>query len=123
MQLDEAQDPPRIRATQGHSVALDAPILRPVISVEDVADAVHVTSTEAWQLIQQDGFLRRMSRTHIHFATTRALARANRWATVCIRLRLHEALADGIPMFLSSNGVLLIEGPLPVKYLEVISDF
>jgi RNA:NAD 2'-phosphotransferase (TPT1/KptA family) len=118
LQIDDSTDPPRIRATQGHSVHLDAPILQPVSDAIQVPLAVHITSQEAWQSIQQDGFLRRMKRTHIHFATSAALARKNSWANCFLRLKTEQAIADGVHLYLSTNGVVLCEGPLPIKYVE-----
>ncbi len=49
----------------------------------------------SWQAIRDSQELRRMGRTHIHFATDPGLARRNAWATVTLRLLLAEALADG----------------------------
>lgn len=40
-----------------------------------------------WQAIQDSGELRRMSRTHIHFATQPNHLRANSWATVLLQVR------------------------------------
>lgn len=55
-----------------------------------------------------------MSRSHIHFAVQPSHVRTNAWARVLLRLDLHAALAAGHAFGLSSNGVLLTEGPLPV---------
>lgn len=115
--------PPRVRATQGHSIALEAPILKPIVEASEVPVAVHLTKPETWKLIQEDGFLRRMARTHIHFATKPVLARKNNWASCFLQLKVQQALDDGIPLHLSSNGVLLIEGPLPVKYVNQVEEF
>lgn len=115
--------PPRIRATQGHSIALERPVLRPVTQLSDAPIAIHLTSSETWQAIRQDGFLRRMARTHIHFATKPVLARKNKWANAYLQLDVQQALDDGVPLYLSSNGVLLVEGPLPVKYVQEVGGF
>lgn len=111
-----------MRATQGHSVQLAAPILTPVASADQVPHAMHITSKEAWRTIQQDGYLRRMKRTHIHFAPSATLGRKNSWATCFLRLKAAEALADGYQLFVSTNGVVLCEGPLPIKYVEEVAD-
>lgn len=121
MQLEATHEPPRIRATQGHSIHLEAPILLPVTSAEDVVVAMHITSPEALKVIQEDGFLRKMGRTHVHFATSPNLGRKNTWATCFLQLRIADALSDGIPLFRSTNGVLLCEGPLPVKYVDIVA--
>jgi hypothetical protein len=144
--------PPRIRATQGHSVVLPDPVLRPVADAARVPAAVHVTSEEgcarggalrgagragaagarwqrrarplparplpafpplppsspapgppphprSWAAIQASGELRRMGRTHIHFATAAHHQRANRWATVLLLLDLPAAMAEGLEFF------------------------
>jgi 2'-phosphotransferase len=122
-QVELDHDPPRIRATQGHTVQLEEPVLTPVTDPTQVTVAVHVTSKETWKIIQQDGFLRRMARTHIHFATKPVLARANTWANCFLQLDVGQALADGVNLYLSTNAVLLCEGPLPVKYVKEIKGF
>ena len=68
--------------------------------------------------MQADGFLRRMSRTHIHFATAATHLRKNSWVAVALQLDLPAALAAGHPFFRAANGVLLTEGPLPVNLLR-----
>lgn len=123
LQVDLDHHPPRMRATQGHTIQLEEPILKPITDPSEVAAAVHVTSKEIWKLIQQDGFLRKMARTHIHFATKLVLARANKWADCFLQLDVGQALADGVTLYLSTNGVLLCEGPLPVKYVKQIEAF
>jgi 2'-phosphotransferase len=71
--------------------------------------------------MQADGLLRRMSRTHIHFATAAAHVRRNSWVAVALQLDLPAALAAGHTFVIAANGVLLTEGPLPVQYLHEVS--
>ena len=122
IQVDLDHDPPRIRATQGHSFQLEEPVLTPITDPSQAAPAVHVTSKKVWEVIQQDGFLRKMARTHIHFATKPVLARTNNWADCFLQLDVAQALADGISLYMSTNGVLLCEGPLPVQYVTQIEE-
>lgn len=121
--LDETYEPPRIRATQGHTVRLEAPVLKRVTSVTTMAVhvAVHATSEQGWQAIQQNGELCRMGRCHIHFATLPQHLRRNQWANVFLLLDLKRALNDGYIFMLSTNDVLLCEGPLPVQYVQYVS--
>lgn len=42
---DDSVDPPRVRAAQGHTVALEEPVLEPVLDAGAVPLALHVTST------------------------------------------------------------------------------
>ena len=118
--LDEAYEPSRIRATQGHTVLLETPILESVTSATQVPMAAHVTSKQGWRAIQQNGELHRMSRCHIHFATRPQHLRNNQWANVLLVLKLEEALNDGYIFMLSTNGVLLCEGPLPIQYVQYV---
>ena len=129
--IDESSDPPRIRATQGHSVALDNPILAPVTSPQHLAELlsldpalplniiiIHVTGEEGWAAIQEAGELRRMSRTHIHFATRPNMMRRNKWASVWLMLDLQGAMEAGHSFHLATNQVLLTEGPLPLIFVD-----
>ena len=59
-----------------------------------------------------------MSRTNIHFATRPVQLRKNHWANVYLLLKLRDALNDGYTFMLSSNNVLLCEGPLPLQYVQ-----
>jgi 2'-phosphotransferase len=119
--LDETYEPTRIRATQGHTVQLENPVLEYVTSATTIHVVVHATSEQGWQAIQQSGELRRMSRCHIHFATRPQHLRNNQWANVFLLLKLQEALNAGHILLLSTNGVLLCEGPLPVQYIQRVS--
>eukprot|EP00878_Enallax_costatus_P020561 GHUV01021740.1.p3 GENE.GHUV01021740.1~~GHUV01021740.1.p3 ORF type:complete len:108 (+),score=28.93 GHUV01021740.1:696-1019(+) len=86
--------------------------------IEVLLNALYTCS---WEAIQDSGQLLRMSRTHIHFATSPELLRTNKWANVLLKVKLQDALAAGHEFFLSSNDVLLCEGPLPIEFVEVIS--
>lgn len=59
----------RIRAAQGHTIELAAAILQPVEDARKVPLAIHVTSAANWEKIKESGALRRMGRSHVHFAT------------------------------------------------------
>jgi len=119
--LDELHEPSRIRAAQGHTIKLETPILKCVTSTDTINTAVHVTSEQGWKKIKQSGELRQMLRNHIHFATSPVLLRTNQWAGVFLLLKLQDALNDGYTFMLSSNNVLLCEGPLPVEYVQRVN--
>ncbi|KAG2433476.1 hypothetical protein HYH02_012594 [Chlamydomonas schloesseri] len=119
--LDDTTSPPRIRAAQGHSVELAEAVLEPVTAASQVPVAVHVTGAEGWSAIQSSGELRRMKRTHVHFATAPHHLRVNKWAEVYLRLDLQAALDSGLQFGLSSNGVLLCEGPVPVALVKQVA--
>ncbi|EIW66407.1 hypothetical protein TREMEDRAFT_70249 [Tremella mesenterica DSM 1558] len=105
-----------IRATQGHSIHLETTaLLTPVMDDEEgrriVGEMVHGTKWELWEVIKDQG-LKRMSRQHIHLAPAltdhRITPRPN--STLLIYLDLGEILAAGIPVYVSSNGVILTPG-------------
>lgn len=73
------------------------------------------------EAIQKTGEIRRMARTHIHFASEARHMRTNAWANVLLKLDLERALTEGYKFFRSSNGVVLAEGPIPVKYLVPVT--
>eukprot|EP00955_Chlamydomonas_euryale_P042932 352454-Chlamydomonas_euryale.AAC.12 len=63
-----------------------------------------------------------MKRTHIHFAAQPSHLRLNKWASVLLRLDLSAALSAGHEFGLSTNGVLLTEGPLPVIFMSLVRE-
>ncbi|KAI9756090.1 MAG: hypothetical protein M1815_004203 [Lichina confinis] len=68
---DDDDDPSNylIRATQGHSIAIDHKNLLTPLTLETApAVALHGTYSKSWPLILKSGGLRRMTRTLIHFA-------------------------------------------------------
>lgn len=119
----------RIRATQGHSIALDdiekdyspltADNLPPVV--------VHGTYSKNLESIQRDG-LKRFSRMFIHCAVglpgdKEVLSGMRNDVDTVIYIDVARAMADGIPFFLSPNKVVLtpgVDGTLPPKYFQRI---
>ncbi|KAI9694963.1 MAG: hypothetical protein M1822_000580 [Bathelium mastoideum] len=58
-----------IRANQGHSLSVDTEgLLEPINLANAPALCVHGTTHHAWPLILESGGLKRMTRTHVHFA-------------------------------------------------------
>jgi 2'-phosphotransferase len=114
--LDEAGG--RIRARQGHTmtaVKSDA-LLRRVdaATAGRFAACVHGTRRSAWAAIAVDG-LRRMARNQIHFAQgvpgePGIVSGLRESAEVLIFVDLRGAVEDGVPFFVSDNGVLLSPG-------------
>lgn len=127
-----------IRANQGHSIKVDVEGLLTPITREKgnvPATVVHGTDDRAWNMILKSGGLRRMTRTHIHFASglpagfkpLEASGEASKSesdakdaapvisgmrtsSTVLIYIDIDAALDRGIPFFVSENGVILTEG-------------
>lgn len=108
-----------IRANQGHSEHVGASVdmsalLMPVESPREIPKAIHGTAMAAWETIRAEG-LRRMKRSHIHFAPgvlgedgVRSGMRSS--ADVHIHVDAAKAMADGIQFYRSDNNVILSEG-------------
>ncbi|EFN60036.1 hypothetical protein CHLNCDRAFT_133253 [Chlorella variabilis] len=104
----------RVRAVQGHSVPLKNPPHYPIRSAEELPLALHATSPENWEKIQESGELQRMSRTHIHFASEPKHLRNDDWVD------LRGAIQAGIPFCRAANNVVLSEGPIPLQFVRRI---
>lgn len=117
-------DGDRIRANQGHSIPLTAPILKP-ITLDDLDQypvVLHGTYFKFWPTIKENG-LDQMRRTHIHlakgkFGEVKSGVRSN--VEVLIYLDLKGALEDGLEFFESDNEVVLCEGPIAAKYFSQV---
>ncbi len=124
-----------IRANQGHSASVAALIdteqlLHLIESPSDIPKVVHGTDFPAWDRhIKAEG-LRRMKRSHIHFAPgilgdegVRSGMRSS--AYIHVYIDASRAMADGIKFYRSSNNVILsdgIEGVIAPKYFAKVID-
>ncbi|ORY12526.1 KptA family-domain-containing protein [Clohesyomyces aquaticus] len=135
--IPESDDPSDylIRANQGHSIKVDSEgLLTPITaSAGNIPETcVHGTDERAWNLILKSGGLRKMSRTHIHFAAglpkgftsidmgdgkggaeseaPPVISGMRNSSTVLIYVDVKKALEKGIQWFVSENGVILTEG-------------
>ncbi|MBK8167924.1 MAG: RNA 2'-phosphotransferase [bacterium] len=105
----------RIRASQGHSVAVELgyePRMPPEI-------LYHGTTERFLEAIRREG-LRRGERHHVHLSADEETARrvgARRGRPVVLRVRAGEMARAGTPFFLSANGVWLTEG-VGVGFIE-----
>jgi putative RNA 2'-phosphotransferase len=108
-------DHTKIRANQGHSVAIDL-----ALSPQEPPEILlHGTVAKFLDSICAQGLLRG-SRQHVHLSTDEAVARsvgARRGLAVILRVRAGEMYRDGHEFFRSENGVWLTER-VPAKYLE-----
>lgn len=114
-ELDAQRD--KIRACHGHSIRLGKPILRPILATDvPMVRPLHATTEEAWKLIQTSGYLKPMSRTHVHFSSIEHKLRDR---PVLLELEATRALKQGIGLFHSSSeGVILADKPVPVDLLR-----
>ncbi|KAJ4462705.1 putative phosphotransferase KptA/Tpt1 [Paratrimastix pyriformis] len=104
---------PYIKAVQGHSMAVEVD-MTPIARAEDVPIAVHGTNLAAWQIIRHQG-LKPMGRLHVHFASglpreDGVISGMRSSSDVLIYLDVRRALADGMALFRSANGVILTAG-------------
>ena len=116
-----------LRANQGHSV--NVKISMDEIKEEDIKDSflmIHGTNYEAWGKIKTEG-LSKMGRDYIHFAQglpgqVKSGMRKN--SKVLIYIDVKKVLNDKIPIYKSSNGVLLCKGHngilLPKYFSKVV---
>ncbi|KAJ1660006.1 tRNA 2'-phosphotransferase [Dispira simplex] len=118
-----------IRANQGHSIAVDSQAL--LTRITDPVDlpevVVHGTYENHWPTIKRQG-LKKMSRTHIHFAPglvgqQGVISGMRSNCEVFIFIDAKQAMRDGIQFYWSHNRVILSDGKdgviLPKYFKEV----
>jgi len=86
-----------------------------------VISIIYLICACRWEAIQKAGDLQRMARTHIHFASEPRHMRTNNWAVLMLKLDLAKALEEGFKVWRSSNGVVLAEGPIPLRLLSSVT--
>ena len=121
-----------IAAAQGQSLEGVEPELRVLTTPDEVPVAVHGTYWRAWRLIEACGYISPMTRHHIHFAKglvydDNVISGMRRDVELFVYLNVPAVLADGIPLYESSNGVILTPGvrdtrQLPLKYVAKVVD-
>lgn len=105
----------KIRAAQGHSTGVistnNTSLFTPITSVNDIknGEAIHGTNYDVLNSIITNG-LNRMKRDSIHFAQDGGVSGIRGGSQVLIYLDVEKCITDGIPLVLSSNGVILSTG-------------
>lgn len=125
-----------IRANQGHSLAIASEeLLKPIDEDNLPETVVHGTTHSAWHLIVSSGGLKKMKRTHVHFAPglpagfksiTEAgpspveegetkvqptvISGMRNSSSVLVFLDIKKAVDAGLKFWTSENGVILSEG-------------
>ncbi|KAH8257267.1 hypothetical protein KR038_006406 [Drosophila bunnanda] len=119
-----------IRANQGHSLSsvVDSEVGGLEKLTKPALLAVHGTYYRHWEAIKTQG-LSRMNRNHVHFAssdrTESTLSGFRGDCQILIYLNTAKVLSHGIPIYRSSNGVLLcpgVEGVINTSYFERVID-
>lgn len=131
--LEEESNEPSaylIRANQGHSIPLSSESLQltPLLP-QDLPTAVHGTLYPSYEAIIASGYLSRMTRNHIHFATaeTGVISGIRHNSEVLIFVDIQRAVEEGgLKFWMSANGVVLTEGDaqgrLGLEYVNRIVD-
>lgn len=123
-----------IRANQGHSLEVASEgLLTPVTEENLPTTVVHGTTHSAWHLIVSSGGLKKMGRTHVHFASglpagfksvaetepteagektapATVISGMRNSSSVLVFLDIRKAIDAGLKFWLSENGVILSEG-------------
>jgi 2'-phosphotransferase len=117
-----------IRANQGHSnsaaekFGIVAEEIYELIAIP-LPYCVHGTTRKLIPLIESEG-LKKMNRTHIHFASEPdAKSGFRKSSKVLVHIDMEKAMADGIKFYRSSNNVILsdgINGIIEPKYFKEI---
>jgi 2'-phosphotransferase len=128
-----------IRANQGHSITMINPeLLLKKLSPDELRSLsciVHGTYPEAWESIRKEqvGGLKKMNRTHIHFASglptdDGVISGMRKNCAVYIFLDASKCAADDrIDFYMSENGVILTDGiassgVLPINFFSRVTD-
>lgn len=110
-----SEDGARIRANQGHSVAVDLQLER----ADPPAALYHGTGSRSVDAIMREG-LRRMRRHHVHLSAdveTATLVGARHGPPVVFVVDAARMHADAHPFWRSANGVWLVQS-VPPEYLR-----
>jgi len=136
-ELAEVDGHTRIRAVQGHSIAVvnDNELLVQLKATDQDLPQVCVHGTYRRHLagILKEGLLAggpQRCRRHVHFAPfepgdDRVISGMRYNCEVAVYLDARRALEGGVPIFRSSNDVLLtigIDGAVPAKYIDRVWD-
>ena len=109
------EDKTKIRANQGHSVAVDLQFN----AVQPLEFLYHGTVDKFIDSIKAAG-LQKMSRTHVHLSKdleTATKVAARRGKPLILTIRAAQMYQDGYNFYLSENEVWLTDS-VPVKYID-----
>ena len=128
----EGSDTWKIRAVQGHSITKikEEAIYEEIIDPNEFPMCVHGTDRKAWTNFIRFQGLKKMARTHIHFARglpgDDGVISGMRYSTeVVIQIDMEKAIGDGYKFFKAKNDVILCagkgpEGCLPPAYFKKV---
>ncbi len=108
----------RIRACQGHSVAVD-----PTGNAQEIPpdSLYHGTNARAWESIQSSGGLQKMQRHHVHLSpdqdTAQRVGRRHGPDVIILQIDAKAMASEGFVFFRSANGVWLTD-TVPLRFLS-----
>ena len=116
----EGSDTWKIRAVQGHSITTikEDAIYEEITDPNEFPMCVHGTDRKAWTNFIRFQGLKKMARTHIHFARglpgDDGVISGMRYSTeVVIQIDMEKAIGDGYRFFKAKNDVILCAGKSP----------
>jgi 2'-phosphotransferase len=143
-QFPESNDPADylIRANQGHSLEVASEnLLTPITEETMPSMVVHGTTHAAWPQIVATGGLKKMARTHVHFAsglpagfkpedtdtaTAPVISGMRNSSSVLVYVDIKKAVEAGVKFWKSENGVILSEGDenglIGLQYFSKVED-
>jgi 2'-phosphotransferase len=142
-QFLESNDPADylIRANQGHSLEVASEnLLTPITEETMPSMVVHGTTHAAWPQIVATGGLKKMARTHVHFAsglpagfksedtdtTAPVISGMRNSSSVLVYVNIKKAVEAGVKFWKSENGVILSEGDenglIGLQYFSKVED-
>lgn len=114
-----------IRTVQGHSIESVSPHYEEIS--DDITEAYHGTTSEAFKDISNCGYVSSMSRNYIHLSRDidTALKVGSRYAKefgniILLKLDVKALKASGVKVFMSSNNVILVKNPIPINFFTCI---
>jgi 2'-phosphotransferase len=131
-----------IRANQGHSLEVASEnLLTPITEETMPSMVVHGTTHAAWPQIVATGGLKKMARTHVHFAsglpagfkpedtdtaTAPVISGMRNSSSVLVYVDIKKAVEAGVKFWKSENGVILSEGDenglIGLQYFSKVED-
>ena len=123
-----------IKANQGHTIPVVTELeLTPITDPAEALVVVHGTSLEGWRRITASGGVHRMGRNHIHWAAgvpgqgggSSVISGMRASSEVLLYLDVAAALAGGLALARSPNGVILtsgLDGWVPLRFLARVVD-
>ncbi|CDO95394.1 unnamed protein product [Kluyveromyces dobzhanskii CBS 2104] len=119
-----------ICATQGHTLKHIAPsddVLTPIVSTEQLSSKlVHGTNIPNCILILESGFIKKMSRNHVHLSPgitgkdSDVVSGMRYSSNVYIYIKRSQEVVDSLKLLNSLNNVYLTSQDIPLEFIESI---